>query len=188
LKFDFEILGKKSPENLNRSEILEYYKFKGPFKNIRLTFRLLKHWVYQKIAENLPSPSLAVLFHRKRGVRIGSNVYIGSNVIIDLIYPHLVKFEHFVSIGMNSAFYVHGNPTNSIWIKKYVYPRYIKPITIGMGTWVAPNCIFLPGVKIGHHCVVGAGSVVTKRFPPYSIIAGNPAKVIKKIDPRSYEK
>lgn len=54
-----------------------------------------------------------------------------------------------------------------------------KPVVIEDDVWVGFNAIILGGVKIGKGAVIGAGSVVTKDVPPYSIVAGNPAKVIK---------
>lgn len=46
---------------------------------------------------------------------------------------------------------------------------------------VGANCVIIGGVRIGHHSIIGAGSVVVKDVPPYSIVGGNPAKVIKSI-------
>ena len=55
-----------------------------------------------------------------------------------------------------------------------------KPIVIGANAWVAGWSIILPGVTVGEGAVVGAGSVVTKDVEPWSVVAGNPAKFIKK--------
>lgn len=55
-----------------------------------------------------------------------------------------------------------------------------KPISIGAGAWVATGAIILPGVTIGEGAVVGAGAVVTRSVEPWTIVAGNPAKVIGK--------
>lgn len=54
-----------------------------------------------------------------------------------------------------------------------------KKITIGNDVWLGTRVIILPGVTIGDHSVIGAGAVVTKSFPPYSIIGGVPAKLIR---------
>lgn len=57
-----------------------------------------------------------------------------------------------------------------------------KGIYIERGVWLASRCIILAGVHIGEYAVVGAGAVVTKDVPPYAVVAGNPAKVIKYLD------
>lgn len=58
-----------------------------------------------------------------------------------------------------------------------------KNIVIGDDCWIGMNSVILPGVELGNHTVVGAGSVVTKSFPDgYCVIGGNPAKVIRKLD------
>jgi len=56
-----------------------------------------------------------------------------------------------------------------------------KRVKIGSNVWIGSNVTILPSVEIGDGAVVGAGSVVTKNVPEYSIVAGNPAKVIKTI-------
>jgi acetyltransferase-like isoleucine patch superfamily enzyme len=56
-----------------------------------------------------------------------------------------------------------------------------KPVTIKEGVWLATRCIILPGVTIGEHSVVAAGSVVTKDIPARELWGGNPARFIKKI-------
>lgn len=64
-------------------------------------------------------------------------------------------------------------------------PAYIvsssKPVSIGDDVWIGGGSIILPGVTIGCNVVVGAGSVVTKNVPDNVVIAGNPARIIKKL-------
>ncbi|KAG1709247.1 hypothetical protein DVH05_019891 [Phytophthora capsici] len=59
-----------------------------------------------------------------------------------------------------------------------------KPITIEDDVWIGGNTTVVPGVTIGRGAVIGAGSVVTKNVPPMCVYAGNPAKFIKKIEPK----
>jgi acetyltransferase-like isoleucine patch superfamily enzyme len=54
-----------------------------------------------------------------------------------------------------------------------------KPVTIGPDVWVGAGAMILKGVSIGAHAVVGAGSVVTREVPPWAVVAGNPARVVK---------
>jgi acetyltransferase-like isoleucine patch superfamily enzyme len=63
-----------------------------------------------------------------------------------------------------------------------MYPRTTAPVVIGKGCWIAPGCMILPGVKVGENSVVGAGSIVLKDVAPYTIVGGNPAKFIKKVE------
>jgi len=54
-----------------------------------------------------------------------------------------------------------------------------RPVAIGDDVWIGTRAIILPGVEIGSHAIVGAGSVVTETVPPWSIVAGNPARLIR---------
>lgn len=61
--------------------------------------------------------------------------------------------------------------------------------TLGHDTWIGHGAIIMPGLRIGHGAVVGAGSVVTKDVPDFSIVAGNPAKLIRyRFDPETIRK
>lgn len=60
-------------------------------------------------------------------------------------------------------------------------PERIKPVIIEDGVWIGCRSIVLPGVRIGQGAVIGAGSVVTSDIPPFTLSAGNPARVIKSL-------
>ena len=64
----------------------------------------------------------------------------------------------------------------------YKQPLIHLPISIGRGCWIGQNVTVLPGVTLGDNVIVGAGSIVTSSFPSNVIIAGSPAKVIKRFN------
>lgn len=64
--------------------------------------------------------------------------------------------------------------------------RYVKgpPIRLGRHCWVGMNAVILPGVELGDYTVVGAGAIVTRSFPEgHCVLAGNPARVVRRLDP-----
>ena len=66
--------------------------------------------------------------------------------------------------------------------------QYGKEVVIGDNVWLGGNAVVCPGVHIGNNVVIGAGSVVTKDIPDWSVAAGNPCRVIRKITERDKRK
>lgn len=91
-------------------------------------------------------------------VTIGDNVFIGPNTSICTVIHSLKSEERNRGIMCG------------------------RPVVIGNNVWIAANVVILPGVSIGDGAVVGAGSVVTKDVAPSTVVAGNPARFIKKIE------
>lgn len=108
-------------------------------------------------------------------VIIGNNTLIGmSNVIIGpvTIGNNVIFAQNIVASGLNHEY---SDVTLPICDQKIL----VAEIIIEDECWIAANAVITAGVTIGKHSVVAGGSVVTKSIPPYSVAAGNPAKVIK---------
>lgn len=91
-----------------------------------------------------------------------------------------------ITIGEGCMFAQSAYITDSDWHD--IYNRCVpvggsKPIKIDNNVWIGDHAIVCKGVTIGENSIVGAGAVVTRDIPPNTIAAGNPAKVVKKIDP-----
>jgi acetyltransferase-like isoleucine patch superfamily enzyme len=96
-----------------------------------------------------------------RYIEIGDDVWTGHNV-------HITDMNH-------------GYADVDLPISVQNQPE--EPVRIGSGSWLGHNTVVLPGVTIGDHVVVGAGSVVTSDLPDFSVAVGSPARVIRSYEP-----
>jgi acetyltransferase-like isoleucine patch superfamily enzyme len=130
--------------------------------------------LFQLIALYAPGfKTTRVRLHRMRGVRIGSNVSIGTSVIIETAYPQLVSIGNNVSISVRSVIIAHfRESTDQAKTSNEPSVRIEDNVYIGAGVIVLPN------VTIGHGSVVTAGSVVSQSVPPLTMMQGNPAKAV----------
>ena len=96
-------------------------------------------------------------------VTIGNDVRLAQNVVISALNHHYEAIDRPIS-------------------EQGVYTR---PVEVHDESWIGANVVILPGVTIGKHCVVAAGSVVTKSVPDYCVVAGNPARLLKQYDPNT---
>lgn len=96
-------------------------------------------------------------------IKIGKNVLMGKRVLI-------TDNSHGASMA------------DLLSIPPYKRPLYSRgPVVIDDNVWIGEKASILPGVHIGYGSIIGANSVVTKDVPPYSLVGGNPARVIKNI-------
>ena len=110
-------------------------------------------------------------------IEVGKNFYANYNcTILDVAK---VKIGDNCQIAPNVAIYTAGHPIHPV-TRNSLY-EYGKEVTIGDNVWIGGNTVICPGVHIGDNVVIGAGSVVTKDIPDWSVAAGNPCRVLKKI-------
>lgn len=113
-----------------------------------------------------------------RNVGIGRYSIIGcSNTII--LEDDVLLAPHCHITDRNHRYDIIDMP---IWRQPIVMP---DPTIIKSQSWLGFGVQVMPGVTIGRHCVIAAGSVVTKDIPDYCVAAGNPAKIIKKYNPET---
>ena len=118
---------------------------------------------------------------RIRGTKIGKHVFLGGGNILDRVRPDLITIEDEVSLAGGVNILTHSNPTTPL--REILGEEYhiLKPVVIKRGAWLALNVVVLPGVTIGENSIVATNSVVIKDVPPYTIVGGAPAKVLKEI-------
>ncbi|WP_027184172.1 CatB-related O-acetyltransferase [Desulfovibrio inopinatus] len=111
--------------------------------------------------------------------------FIGDKLIIGK-YCAIARKTTFIMNGGSHGlgafstypFFIFGSGWEEGVPEKHLFPD-VQDTVIGNDVWLGYNATIMPGVHLGHGCVVGAQSVVTKDFSPYSIVAGNPAKLIR---------
>jgi len=129
----------------------------------RLMIRIL-----QLLAMILPGgQNLRVSLHRARGVSIGRNVWISSNVMLETEFPKLITIDDDAFIGIGVIVIAHFRESR-------------RGVRIGKKAFIGPGAIILQNVEIGDGAVVTAGSVVTNSVPAMTLVQGNPAVPVAK--------
>ena len=113
----------------------------------------------------------------------GQNIHIGDYVYLNYMCTILdnkeVHIGHHVMVGPVVQIYTAAHP---LQVEARIRGMEVaKPIVIEDNVWLGGGAIILPGVSIGRNAVVGAGAVVTRSVPASTIVAGNPARVIREV-------
>ena len=145
---------------------------------------------------------ISILRFKDRNLRVGKNVYIGRGASISAIYS--LEIRDNIYIGKNVTIEVEGIIGSNCLIANNVgivgrrdhdisnievdvfhaetvreNKKLSLPIKIGQGVWVGYGAILLSGIEIGQGAIVAAGAVVSSDVPPFAVVAGNPAKILK---------
>lgn len=135
----------------------------------------VRNTIYMLLAYSCPNNKLRQWMHRRRGVHIGKNVYLGMFCFLDNLHPEYIYIEDNASINAGTMILTHFNP-----MKRYaaVFQAQMAPVLIKEGAIVAVRSTIMPGVCIGKNAVVSAGTIVDKDVPDCTLVKGNPMKVV----------
>lgn len=115
-------------------------------------------------------------------IKIGDNVVIRPTSILMASEDSGIEIQKNVLVGSGVHVYVSNHKFDDISLPIYNQGHSSsKSVLIKEGSWIGANAIILPGVTIGKNAVVAAGSIVTKDVVDFTVVGGNPAKLIKKI-------
>lgn len=182
-----------------REQLVEMF---GQFRSGESSFdglmrRVIMRSLCKSVGSDLQVASSVVLKHPET-MEFGDSVFIGSQTMIQGRFDGTCRIGNHVWIGPQAYFdardlvledYVGwgpgakvlgsthtGEPTD---VPIITTELVIRPVRVGFGSDIGMNASILPGVRIGVHSVVGAGSVVTHDVPDYSIVAGVPARILR---------
>ena len=138
--------------------------------------------ILKLLAKQIPGYRTRRRLLRMAGYRIGKQVYIGEDLIIvdELDDRGRVRIGNRVAVAERVTLVVSSNP-NFSKIRPFIKDIH-GFIEIDDDAWLGTGTIVLPNVRIGIGAVVGAGSVVIKDVPDFTVVGGVPAQLIKKID------
>ena len=172
-----------------RRQPLPYYKRESFWKTIRhaahrhgyhstlcFAFVRWKDHVLNQWAQHCPWNGFRIKLQRWRGVKVGQQVHIGPDCILDYPYPYFITIEDGASLAGSDYILAHSTPMEC---HKDCAESFVAPTTICRNAWIGINVTILPGVTIGEGAIVAAGSVVTHDIPAWTLAAGVPAKTKK---------
>lgn len=114
----------------------------------------------------------------------GRNIYLGEHVYLNfsctILDNNEIRIGNYVMIGPNVQLYTAAHALTAV--ERNQGWETAKPIVIEDNVWLGGGAIILPGVVIGRNGVVGAGAVVTRPVPANTVVAGNPARVIRELE------
>lgn len=163
----------------------------GVLKKVYKTYRnafisrfLMDSWLMSPILVRKWNPWLV----RRMGVHVGKNVAIGDHVRIDWGHADMIYIEDYVQLTGGCRVLAHKRDLTDYHVGDNAANLGYKvlPVRLCKGCQIGMESMIMPGVTVGEGAIVGAGSIVTKDIPAWTIATGRPAKVVKEIPPREY--
>lgn len=154
------------------------------FRNMHLKHleKMLDRFYLEPFAPRKLRPILI----RKMGCHVGKNTFFGDYVRMDTSYANMIYIGDYTHITSGCRLLCHQRDLTGYCVGDNAADLGYKTgeIHIGKGVMVGMESIIMPGVTIGDGAIIGAGSIVTRDIPAWTIATGRPAKVIKEIPER----
>ena len=158
------------------------------FKNIHLKHleKMLDRFYLEPFAPRKLRPILI----RKMGCHVGKNTFFGDYVRMDTSYADMIYIGDYTHITSGCRLLCHQRDLTGYCVGGNAAELGYRTgeIHIGKGVMVGMETLIMPGVTIGDGAIIGAGSIVTKDIPAWTIATGRPARVVKSIPEREIEK
>lgn len=134
-------------------------------------WKAVKNFIFIQLARYCPVlPIKNWIYRTVLGMKVGKTTSFALMVMVDVFFPEKITVGDNSIIGYNTTILTH----------EYLIKEYrLGEINIGSNVMIGANCTILPGITIGDHAVVAAGSVVHKDVAPHSFVGGNPMQVIR---------
>jgi acetyltransferase-like isoleucine patch superfamily enzyme len=136
-----------------------------------------RNWLLGNLVRVAPV-GIRNLLHRWRGVTMGRDCFIDPNAILETAYPENITLGDDVRVTAGAIVMTHIKAPHLLRDRGYV-PVVLKPVVLSSHCFIGVNAVVMPGVTIGEGAVVTSGSVVLSDVPSFTMVAGNPAKVVK---------
>lgn len=135
-------------------------------------WKVVKNFIFIQLARYCPSlPVKNWIYRHLLGMRIGKHTAFALMVMVDVFFPERIRVGDNTIIGYNTTILAH----------EYLTKEYrLGDVSIGSHVMIGANTTILPGVTIGDHAVVAAGSVVHKDVMAGSFVGGNPLRELRK--------
>jgi maltose O-acetyltransferase len=179
----FSVIRRKNLKPVKVISLLLFYSIANHLPEPPLPFGNLSMWLRRLLAKNF-------LLRMGDDVKIHGGISLGSASKLEIGDRSSINIGCWVSNDTVIGSDVMLGPDVSIISSSHVFSdtslsmreqgeSVRRPVIIGDDVWIGTRAIILPGVKVGSHSIIGAGSVVTKDVPEWSIVGGNPAKIIR---------
>ncbi|GAB2691269.1 acyltransferase [Paenibacillus thermoaerophilus] len=150
----------------------QIYRTVSPWKGV-------KNFIVIQIARYTPLlPVKNWMYRRLLGMKVGKQAAFALMVMPDVFFPERIQVGDNTIIGYNTTILAH----------EYLIKEYrLGDVKIGSNVMIGANTTILPGVEIGDHAVVSAGTLVHKDVPAYTMVGGNPMRIIRHLREREDE-